>query len=96
MITNLLAVAYEDECFIHYNATYTDHVCSAGLEEMLMHKVYTTGGPTSGTATKLRYNIFMGDFYMSALLFKHSILEEIPLVPLIHKREFQREKNEQI
>ena len=36
-ITNLQAMAYEDEGFIHYIATYPDLVCIAGLEEMLVH-----------------------------------------------------------
>ena len=34
----------------------------------------------------------MRDFYVSALLFKHSILEESPVVPalfLVHERKFQ-------
>ena len=34
-ITNLQAMAYEDEGFIHYIAAYPDLVCIAGLEEML-------------------------------------------------------------
>ena len=36
-ITNLQAMAYEDEGFIHYIATYPDLVCIAGLEKMLIH-----------------------------------------------------------
>ena len=36
-ISNLQAMVFEDEGFIHYIATYPDLVCIAGLGEILMH-----------------------------------------------------------
>ena len=84
MITNLHAMAYEDEGFIHYIATYPDLVCIAGLEEMLMH-LNSVQQVVPKVEQLLSYDttFSMGDFYVSALLFKHSILEESPVVPAL-------------
>ena len=92
-ITNLQAMAYEDEGFIHYIATYPDLVCIAGLEEMLMHLgSILQMVPKEEQLLSYDTTFSMGDFYVSALLFKYSILEESPVVPalfLIHERKFQ-------
>ena len=92
-ITNLQAMAYEDEGFIHYIATYPDLVCIAGLEEMLVHlNAILQIVPKVEQLLSYDTTFSMGDFYVSALLFKYGILEESPVVPalfLIHERKFQ-------
>ena len=92
-ITNLQAMAYEDEGFIHYIATYPDLVCIAGLEEMLVHlNAILQIVPKVEQLLSYDTTFSVGDFYVSALLFKYGILEESPVVPalfIIHERKFQ-------
>ena len=73
-ITNLQAMSYEDEGFIHYIATYPNLVCIAGLEEMLMHLgSILQMVPKEEQLLSYDTTFSMGDFYVSVLLFKYSI-----------------------
>ena len=85
--------AYEDEGFIHFIATYPDLVCIAGLEEMLGHlNTVLENVPKVDQLLSYDTTFSMGDFYVSALLFKYGIFENSPVVPalfLIHERKFQ-------
>ena len=92
-ITNLQAMAYEDEGFNHNIATYPDLVCISRLEEMLMH-LNSILHVVPKVEQLLSYNatFSIGDFYVPALLFKHRILEESPVVPalfFVHERKSQ-------
>ena len=83
-ITNLQAMAYEDEGFIHYIATYPDLVCISRLEEMPMHLYYILQiVPKVEQLLSYDTTFSMGDFYVPALFFKNRILEERSVVPAL-------------
>ena len=91
---NLHEIATDNPSFIHKIETYPDMVCVCGRREILneFEKVLLLQSPSSQL---LSYDTTfqLGDFYVSALVFRHTLFQEAPIIPamfLLHERKFQQ------
>ena len=90
---NLHEISYDLPQFVWLIQTFPDLVCVCGIKEILdqLDRVLLI---ESANPQLLSYDtIFqLGDFYVSTLLFRHTIFKESPVIPalfLIHERKFQ-------
>ena len=87
---NLHEIAYDTPGFVQ-KIMFPDLVCVCGLTEIIdeADKVLTL--QNNGQRLSYDTTFQLGDFYVSPLLFRHTIFTERPCVPamfLIHKRKF--------
>ena len=91
---NLHEIAIDIPSFVHKIETYPDMVCVCGWKEILdeFEKVLLLQSPSP---QMLSYDTTfqLGDFYISALVFRHTLFQEAPIMPalfLLHERKFQQ------
>ena len=91
---NLHEIAIDIPSFVHKIETYPDMICVCGRKEILdeFEKVLLLQSPSS---QMLSYDTTfkLGDFYVSALVFRHTLFQEAPIMPalfLLHERKFQQ------
>lgn len=90
---NLHEIAYDLPEFVWVIQTYPDLVCVCGMKEVL-DQLDCLLLINSTLTQLLSYDTTfqLGDFYVSPLLFRHTLFTESPVVPalfLIHERKFQ-------
>ena len=90
---NLHEISYDLPQFVWLIQTFPDLICVCGIKEILdqFDRVLLVD---SVNPQLLSYDTTfqLGDFYVSSLLFRHTIFKESPVVPalfLIHERKFQ-------
>ena len=90
---NLHEIAYDLPEFVWVIQTYPDLICVCGMKEVLdqLDRLLLINSPLTQL---LSYDTTfqLGDFYVSPLLFRHTLFKESPVVPalfLIHERKFQ-------
>ena len=88
---NFHEIGYDIPGFIWKITTYLDLICVCGLREILeeLEKVVALKA-TSGMQLLSYDTAFqLGDFYVSPLIFRHTVFKERPCIPamfLIHER----------
>jgi len=90
---NLHDIAYDLPEFVWVIQTYPDLICVCGMKEVLdqLDRLLLVNSPST---QMLSYDTTfqLGDFYVSPLLFRHTLFVESPVVPalfLIHERKFE-------
>ena len=90
---NLHEIAYDLPEFVWVIQTYPDLICVCGMKEVFdqLDRLLLINSPLTQL---LSYDTTfqLGDFYVSPLLFRHTLFKESPVVPalfLIHERKFQ-------
>ena len=90
---NLHELAYDIPGFIQKIVTFPDLTCVCGLPEMLEEadKVLILDEGQQLLSYDTTFQLHVGDFYVSPLLFRHTLFTEKPCIPamfLIHERKF--------
>ena len=88
---NLHEIAYDTTGFVHKTITYTDLACVCGLDQILKEANHILQLNEPGQLLSYDTTFQLGDFYVSALLLRHTIFEEKPCIPmmfLVHERKF--------
>ena len=88
---NLHEIAYDTKGFVHKIITYPDLACVCGLDQILKETNQILQLNETGQLLSYDTTFQLGDFYVSALLLRHTIFEEKPCIPvmfLIHERKF--------
>ena len=93
-IYNLHEVAYELDDYVKVIKTYPDLVIVCGLSKVVQElnavlKIHSDLPQLLSYDTTFQ----LGDFYLSPLLFRHTLFTSLPVIPaifLIHERKFQR------
>ena len=88
---NLHEIAYDIAGFIWKINTFPDLICICGLQEIINEcdKVLLLDSSLQLLSYDTTFNL--GDFYVSPLVFRHTLFQEIPCMPvmfLIHERKF--------
>ena len=84
-------IAYDTPGFVQKIATFPDLVCVCGLQEILDKADKVLMLEERGQLLSYDTTFQLGDFYVSPLLFRHTLFDEMPCVPamfLIHERKF--------
>ena len=84
-------LAYDIPGFIWKITTFPDLVCICGLQELLeeLDRVLLLDPHSQLLSYDTTFQL--GDFYVSPLLFRHTLFKELPCVPamfLLHERKF--------
>lgn len=88
---NLHEIAYDTPGYVHKISTFPDLVCVCGLQEILDEADKVLMLQEEGQLLSYDTTFQLGDFYVSPLLFRHTLFTEKPCVPamyLIHERKF--------
>jgi hypothetical protein len=99
---NLHEISYDLCGFVSKIITYPDLIVVCGLPSILNELKYLLSMPLSSSSSMyqlLSYDTTfqLGDFYVSALLFRHSLFVAAPVIPacfLIHERKLQAAHDE--
>ena len=91
-IINAHVIAYDDNGFVWQIQTHPDLLIIIGLKELLneLSQLYKDVDPEHLLSYDTTFQL--GDFYLSALLYKHTAFLEKPAVPalfLIHNRKYE-------
>ena len=88
---NLHEIAYDIPGYIHKIITFPDLVCVCGVQEVLEELDRTLLLGSSDQLLSYDTTFQLGDFYVSPLLFRHTLFKENPCIPamfLIHECKF--------
>ena len=88
---NLHEIAYDIPGFIWKINTFPDLVCVCGLQEIVNELDRVLVLDTSSQLLSYDTTFKLGDFYVSPLIFRHTLFKETPCIPamfLIHERKF--------
>jgi hypothetical protein len=92
-IYNVVEIANHLEPFVHYYKVHPDMICILGIKELFdeFSRVLEVD-PDSSVICGYDTTFQLGDFYVSALSFRHILFEGNPIIPfgfVIHERKFQ-------
>ena len=88
---NFHEIAYYTQGFIWKITTVPDLVCICGLQEILDEVDRVPVLDPSSQILSYDNTFLLGDFYVSPLIFRHTLFKEAPCIPsmfLIHERKF--------
>ena len=88
---NLHEIAYDIPGFVWKITTFPDLTCICGLQELLEEFDRVLSLDTSFQLLSYDTTFQLGDFYVSPLVFRHSVFQERPCIPamfLVHERKF--------
>ena len=88
---NLHEIAYDIPGFVWRITSFPDLVCIIGLQEVLNEMDRVLLLETNNQLISYDTTFQLGDFYVSPLIFKHTLFEGCPCIPamfLIHERKF--------
>ena len=88
---NLHEIAYDIPGFIWKITTFPDLVCICGLQEIVDELDRVLVLDPSSQLLSYDTTFLLGDFYVSPLIFRHTLFQEAPCIPsmfLIHERKF--------
>ena len=96
---NLHEIAYDIPGFIWKITTYPDLICVCGLREILeeLEKVVALKATSGMQLLSYDTTFQLGDFYVSPLIFRHTVFKERPCIPamfLIHERKLKETHQE--
>ena len=88
---NLHEIAYDLNGFIRSIHTYPDLEVVFGMEEIIQELDTTLALNSKGQLLSYDTTFQLGDFYLSAFLFRHTFFTNVPILPalfMIHERKF--------
>ena len=88
---NLHEIAYDTPCYVHKISHFPDLVCVCGLQEIIDEADKVLMLQEEGQLLSYDTTFQLGGFYVSPLLFRHTLFTDKPCVPamyLIHERKF--------
>ena len=88
---NIHEIAYDLPGFIWKLTTYPDLLCICGLKEVLSEFDRVLHIDSKSQILSYDTTFQLGDFYVSPLIFRHSLFKENPCIPaifLIHERKY--------
>ena len=90
---NLHEISYDLPQFVWLIQTFPDLICVCGIKEILdQFDCVLLVDLVNPQLLSYDTTFQLGDFYVSSLLFRHTIFKESPVIPalfLIHERKFQ-------
>ena len=91
-IYNLHELAYDLDGFVQRITTYPNLVVVCGLNTIADHLNSVLLVNSQGQLLSYDTTFQLGDFYLSSLLYRHTLFSTLPVIPavfLIHERKFQ-------
>ncbi|SMN01977.1 hypothetical protein SPONN_284 [uncultured Candidatus Thioglobus sp.] len=88
---NIHEIAYDVPDFIWKITTFPDLICICGLKELLAEFERVLNVESKCQLLSYDTTFQLGDFYVSPVIFRHSLFEENPCIPamfVIHERKF--------
>lgn len=89
---NLHELAYDLVDFVHKITTFPDLVVIFGLKSVMVDMEQVLQLSSASQLLSYDTTFQLGDFYVSTLLFRHTLFKECPVMPvifMIHERKFQ-------
>ena len=96
-ILNTHTIAYEEPNFVWKLTTVPDLLVICGMEAMLDELKQLLKKPNPSQMLSYDTTFCLGDFYVSPLLFRHTMFEENPVMPVLfmfHERKYQEHHEE--
>ena len=96
-ILNTHTIAYEEPNFVWKLTTVPDLLVICGMEAMLDELKQLLKKPNPSQMLSYDTTFCLGDFYVSPLLFRHTMFEENPVMPVLfmfHERQYQEHHEE--